>query len=227
MSGPVRDIQAPGHPAEGDLLRNMRMEVANLLGRNNPSFPGAQPVSFTRRHLDELTRQDYYVCEKSDGFRYLLYLTSDGNDECHYLIDRRNNYCLMSRTLDKRIAYFKERIFTPYEELLKEYPEEIPYMHFIMELKQMQFSYAVEMMFRQILPSLPHGNDGLIFTCRSTEYKHGTDQHILKWKPESENMESVIESIRDRVTEKDLIAAAKTIRDEWKKRAMQQAGGRA
>ncbi|PQE32274.1 hypothetical protein CJF32_00001016 [Rutstroemia sp. NJR-2017a WRK4] len=384
MSGPVRDIQAPGHPAEGDLLRNMRMEVANLLGRNNPSFPGAQPVSFTRRHLDELTRQDYYVCEKSDGFRYLLYLTSDGNDECHYLIDRRNNYwyipkgalhfpiprnvaefhrdtlidgelvidklpngqvqpkylvfdcmvldgnSLMSRTLDKRIAYFKERIFTPYEELLKEYPEEIPYMHFIMELKQMQFSYAVEMMFRQILPSLPHGNDGLIFTCRSTEYKHGTDQHILKWKPESENsidfrlsldfpvvepdaqdradgltepyrdydampvcnllvhasqgkdiwygtmfleeeeweklkalgeplqdrivecymdakaqwrfmkfrddkenanhtstVESVIESIRDRVTEKDLIAAAKKIRDEWKKRAVQQAGGRA
>jgi len=70
----------------------MRMEVANLLGRNNPSFPGAQPVSFTRRHLEELTRQDYYVCEKSDGFRYLLYLTVDGNEECHYLIDRRNNY---------------------------------------------------------------------------------------------------------------------------------------
>jgi len=177
------------------------------------------------------------------------------------------------------------------------------------------------MMFRQILPNLPHGNDGLIFTCRNTDYKHGTDPHILKWKPEAENsvdfrlslsfpliepdevdiadgitapypdydalptanlmighegnrelyyatmhleplewenlkalkepldnrivecymdvqkrwrymrwrddkerpnhittVESVIESIMDRVTEKELIAAAKRIRDEWKKR---------
>jgi mRNA guanylyltransferase len=230
---------------------------------------------------------------------------------------------LMNRTLDKRLAYFKERIFDPYQQLLDEYPEEKQYMHFIVELKSMQFSYALELMFRQILPTLPHGNDGLIFTCRMTDYKHGTDQNILKWKPESENsidfhlrldfpllqpdeqdraegitepyydydslpvcnlhvfagdgkedpwyatmyleadeweslkslnqplndriiecymdsrkrwrfmkfrddkttanhtstVESVIESITDRVTEKDLILAAKGIRDEWKRRA--------
>lgn len=233
---------------------------------------------------------------------------------------------LMNRSLDKRIAYFKERIFDPYKALLKDFPDEIQFQHFIVELKQMQFSYAVEMMFRQILPSLPHGNDGLIFTCRSTEYKHGTDHNILKWKPENENsidfrlslefplitpdeidiaeditkpypdydaipicnllvfcgdgkedewyatmymdpetweslkslqqplndrivecymderkrwnymrfrddktnanhtstVDSVIESIKDRVTEKDLIAAAKGIRDEWKMRAAEE-----
>ncbi|CAD6444838.1 6f6d5da3-8d81-4c1d-bf20-6b17b2e7616f [Sclerotinia trifoliorum] len=380
MSGPVLDIQAPGIQAQGEVLHNMRKEVATLLGRSNPSFPGAQPVSFTRRHLDELMRQDYYVCEKSDGFRYLLYLTDDENrEECQYLIDRRNDYwyipkgglhfpipqnvagfhrgtlidgelvldraadgtmqpkylvfdcmfldgnSLMNRTLDKRLAYFTERIFTPYVELLRDYPEEKQYMHFLMEMKQMQFGYAMDMMFRQILPNLPHGNDGLIFTCRGTEYKHGTDQHILKWKPENENsidfklgldfpavqpdsmdlaegttepyidydaipicnllvnagnnrdewygtmhlepeeweklkalreplndrivecymdaqkrwrymkfrddkevanhtstVESVIESIKDRVTEKDLLAAAPRIRDEWKKRDAQR-----
>jgi mRNA guanylyltransferase len=228
---------------------------------------------------------------------------------------------LMNRTLDKRIAYFEERIFKPYKELYKLFPEEIQYLPFVVELKQMQMSYGIEMMFRQILPNLPHGNDGLIFTCRNTDYKHGTDPHILKWKPEAENsvdfrlslsfpltepdevdiadgitapypdydalptanlmighennrdlyyatmhlepaeweslkafnepldnrivecymdaqkrwrymrwrddkerpnhittVESVIESITDRVTEKELIAAAKKIRDEWKKR---------
>jgi mRNA guanylyltransferase len=325
----------------------------------------------------------YYVCEKSDGMRYLLYLTQgDENEELHYLIDRRNDFwalpplrthfpiprdhaafhtntlidgelvidtsrdgtiqpkylvfdcmvldgnSLMNRTLDKRLAYFKERIFQPYEALLKEFPQEIPYMHFIVELKAMQFGYAMEMMFRQILPSLPHGNDGLIFTCRMTDYKPGTDPHILKWKPEHENsidfrlslgfplvqpdeqdmaegitkpyldydavpicdlhvyngdntradtwygnmhieepewenlkalqepledrivecfmdpegrwrfmrwrddkkeanhistVESVIESIRDRVTKEDLIAAAKGIRDEWKRREKKEA----
>lgn len=228
---------------------------------------------------------------------------------------------LMNRTLDKRIAYFGERIFKPYQELYKAFPEEIQYLPFVLELKQMQMGYGIEMMFRQVLPTLPHGNDGLIFTCRNTDYKHGTDPHILKWKPESENsvdfrlsldfpviepdaqdiaegitkpyfdydatptanllvsydnnkdeyygtmylepsewetmkalneplndrivechmdahkrwrfmrwrddkekpnhistVESVIESITDRVTEKELLAAAKRIRDEWKKR---------
>jgi mRNA guanylyltransferase len=94
---------------------------------------------------------------------------------------------LMNRTLDKRIAYFKERFFDPYETLYKTYPEEIQYLPFVVEQKQMQLGYGIEMMFRQVLPNLPHGNDGLIFTCRNTEYKHGTDQHILKWKPEFEN----------------------------------------
>ncbi|TAQ85765.1 hypothetical protein B7494_g5919 [Chlorociboria aeruginascens] len=398
MSGPITSLSEPGMKAEGNLLQRMRREVADLLDRKHLGFPGAQPVSFARRHIEELKKQEwvsslgegssqltfesYYVCEKSDGMRYLLYLTTDEhNEETHYLIDRKNDYwwipkgtslhfpvprdiqgfhtntlidgelvfdrlpsgniqpkylvfdcmvldgnSLMNRTLDKRIAYFKERIFDPYTHLLKEFPEEVEFMPFITQLKQMQFSYALELMFRQILPTLPHGNDGLIFTCRSTEYRHGTDQHILKWKPELENsvdfrlslefhmvqpdeqdiaegvtrpyldydampicnlhifagegkedpwfatmylkeeewedlkrlgepldarvvecymdaqkrwrymrfrddkkeanhastVESVIESITDRVTEKDLISAAKGIRDEWKRRAAEE-----
>lgn len=94
---------------------------------------------------------------------------------------------LMTRTLDKRLAYFQERIFTPYKALLREYPDEIRHMHFLVEMKSMQLSYAIDMMFKQILPSLAHGNDGLIFTCRTSDYQHGTDHNILKWKPEAEN----------------------------------------
>jgi mRNA guanylyltransferase len=78
-------------------------------------------------------------------------------------------------------------MFTPYQELYKLYPAELEYVPFVVEMKQMQFGYGIEMMFRQILPNLPHGNDGLIFTCRNSNYKHGTDPHILKWKPEAEN----------------------------------------
>jgi mRNA guanylyltransferase len=92
----------------------------------------------------------------------------------------------MSST-DKRIAYFKKEIFDPYKKLLEDFPQERIHQHFFIQLKKMQFSYAAELMFKQILPALPHGNDGLIFTCRSTGYKHGTDHHILKWKPEDEN----------------------------------------
>jgi mRNA guanylyltransferase len=378
---PLEDIAAPGIKIEGELLHNMRLEVASLLERRSTGFPGAQPVSFARRHLEELTQRDYFVCEKSDGMRYLLYLTQDDQgNEIHYLIDRKNDYwfvppnmlhfpipgdhtgfhidtlidgelvldqvdgggkqpkylvfdcmvidgnSLMNRTLDKRIAYFKERIFDPYNKLLEKFPEEKEHLHFLTAMKKMEFSYAVQMMFTDILPNLPHGNDGLIFTCRTSEYKHGTDPHILKWKPAEENsidfrlifdfplvepdeidlaegitepyvdydsipvcnlhiyagdgkedpwfgtlsleeveweemkaagepfndriiechlddqgrwrymrprddkphanhvstVNSVIESIKDRVTEKDLIAAAKTIRDEWKRRGAEE-----
>jgi mRNA guanylyltransferase len=219
----------------------MRHEVASLLDRKNINFPGAQPVSFARRHLQELAQTNYYVCEKSDGMRYLLYLTEDDQGrEIQYLIDRKNDYwyippdtlhfpipndiqrfhtntlidgelvmdtvpggkqpkylvfdCLvldgnnlMSRPLDKRIAYFRDNIFKPYEQLLKDFPEEKQHLWFQTELKAMQLSYGISMMFTDILPKLPHGNDGLIFTCVTSEYKHGTDPHILKWKPELEN----------------------------------------
>ncbi|EOO04446.1 putative mrna capping enzyme alpha protein [Phaeoacremonium minimum UCRPA7] len=92
-SGPITAIDQPGLKAEGQLLYHLRREVADLLQRNQISFPGAQPVSFAQKHIDELLSRDYYVCEKTDGIRYLLYLTSDETgSEIHYLIDRKNDF---------------------------------------------------------------------------------------------------------------------------------------
>ncbi|KAI0023125.1 mRNA capping enzyme [Xylariomycetidae sp. FL0641] len=239
---PIQSIDEPGLKATGDLLRGMRQEVAKLLNRQSHGFPGAQPVSFARRHIDELHREDYYVCEKSDGMRYLLYLTADENGrEVHYLIDRKNDYwyvnagslhfptqnsqqefhtgtvldgelvmdtlanghkeprflvfdclaldsqVLMGRELSKRLGYFREQLYKPYKKLLDEYPEERQYQPFFVEQKNMQFAYGINMMFKDVIRHLKHGNDGLIFTCLKSEYKPGTDPHILKWKDAEEN----------------------------------------
>lgn len=94
---------------------------------------------------------------------------------------------LMDRTLDKRLAYIKERFYTPYKRLFQEFPEELKFQPFYVEMKPFQLAYGIEMMFKQVLPKLKHGNDGLIFTCRHTSYHHGTDPNILKWKPPEEN----------------------------------------
>ncbi|KAI1335750.1 mRNA capping enzyme [Xylariaceae sp. FL0016] len=239
---PLRSIDEPGVRASGTLLHNMRQEVATLLNRSSPSFPGAQPVSFSRKHIDELRREDYYVCEKSDGMRYLLYLTEDEkHQEVHYLIDRKNDYwfvnsgslhfptpqseedfhkdtvldgelvmdtlpngrkeprylifdclvldgqVLMGRDLSKRLGYFREQVFLPYRKLLERYPDERQFQPFFVEMKAMQFAYGVEMMFKEVIRNLKHGNDGLIFTCLKSQYKPGTDPHILKWKESEEN----------------------------------------
>ena len=238
MGGSVPDI--PGVKAQKGLADGFRYEVANLLCRKSTTFPGAQPVSFAAKHLLELQKQDYYVCEKSDGIRCLMYLTQDRGQEVVYLIDRKNDYyhvdglhfplegedvesfhtetivdgelvndtqpngivqvrylvfdclvldgsSLMHRTLDKRLAYFKEKVFQPYRNLYKLYPQEVQYLPFVVKFKQMELGYAIEKMFKEVLPRLQHGNDGLIFTCRKSPYTPGTDEHILKWKVESEN----------------------------------------
>ena len=48
----------PGHKAEGELAKLLRREVADMLGRPHLGFPGAQPVSFCRRHIDALKREE-------------------------------------------------------------------------------------------------------------------------------------------------------------------------
>lgn len=60
--GPIQSIAEPGVKASGPLLYSMRKEVAELLGRHQTGFPGAQPVSFARQHLDELQKQECDPC---------------------------------------------------------------------------------------------------------------------------------------------------------------------
>ena len=40
---------------------------------NYPRFPGAQPISFEKKHLDTIVKEKYFVCEKTDGIRLLMY----------------------------------------------------------------------------------------------------------------------------------------------------------
>lgn len=233
MGGTTPEIH--GTKVTGPALDELRWEVAGLLERPNNKFPGAQPVSFARRHIEELKRQDYFVCEKTDGIRCLMYFLQWEGEDVTYLIDRKNDYyqvdkihfrkptgephtstildgelvidilpgkppqrmylvfdCmvldgerLMKRTLDKRIAYFTKNVYEPYEKERAASSDEPA--DFVVDWKKMEFGYGTEKMFKDTLPRLPHGNDGLIFTCRTTPYQSGTDQHILKWKPAHEN----------------------------------------
>lgn len=245
----------PGHALSAQDAHPLKETVAQLLDRDNLRFPGAQPVSFAREHLAELTRQEYFMCEKTDGVRVLLFLYFAANDATGdfdpvtFLIDRKNTYyqvhpplrfpyykfpndadkflfntlldgelvmdrykdprtgesrerlmfyafdCLVidgdkltERTLDKRLGKMQGLIFQPYANWLQRHhgqpPAEQP---FIVKEKKMYPPYSLREMFDNILPSLPHGNDGLVFTCKATPYRFGTDPNILKWKPPHEN----------------------------------------
>lgn len=94
---------------------------------------------------------------------------------------------LLQRTLDKRLGFLMVSVINPYNSLLQRYPTEVSEQPFHVMMKKLEKAYGIEMMLKDILPTLTHGNDGLIFTCRTTPYITGTDQHILKWKPPHEN----------------------------------------
>ncbi|TKA81932.1 hypothetical protein B0A55_01925 [Friedmanniomyces simplex] len=248
-----------GTKLTGGELTDQRNWVADLLDRKNTNFPGAQPVSFARHHIDELQRHDYFMCEKTDGIRCLLYLTQyvdqAGVHEAQFLIDRKNDYyfipggtlhipppperapdpatttvpfdlhrfhtgtlldgelvlqtrrdhprprltylmfdllaldneSIMRKTLDKRLVRLQQSLWRPYRKFTERYPSDAAAQPFDIEMKVMEFPYAAGMMFHEKIPALPHGNDGLIFTCVGTEYHAGTDEKILKWKPPHEN----------------------------------------
>ncbi|EIW69489.1 hypothetical protein TREMEDRAFT_62350 [Tremella mesenterica DSM 1558] len=68
--------------------------VSQLCGLSNNRFPGSQPVSFTVASLEMLEKMDFWVCEKSDGVRVLVFIVYNKMSQQQevWLIDRKQRY---------------------------------------------------------------------------------------------------------------------------------------
>ncbi|KAI9175717.1 hypothetical protein H9P43_006081 [Blastocladiella emersonii ATCC 22665] len=88
------DFQIPGDRVVGPYLDELRHQVATLLGVRHQRFPGAQPVSFVREHMDALLNRNFFVCEKTDGIRILMFSTFNRVTRKYetFLIDRKNDF---------------------------------------------------------------------------------------------------------------------------------------
>lgn len=227
-----------GEPVDdADFCREMRARLYEQLRSTSAQhiFPGGQPVSFESRHLGVLEREDYYVCEKSDGVRYLLYFCRPPGGPLAFLIDRNYQFrclgplehptrdlagsheetlldgellvdtwpaaeaggeprkktsfmvfdCLlintrnvMQQSLPERLKHVQNDVIAPFAQaqLAASFPFDI-------QLKTMYKPYHMAHLFGEVIPKLPHGNDGLIFTPVEDPYQSGTCQRMLKWKP--------------------------------------------
>jgi mRNA guanylyltransferase len=72
---PLPNLAKIATPTNEDLKQHILSRIHVLTGSKRAnSFPGSQPISFGSEHIDSLLTEDYLVCEKSDGVRYLLFL---------------------------------------------------------------------------------------------------------------------------------------------------------
>ncbi|KPV76283.1 uncharacterized protein RHOBADRAFT_3134, partial [Rhodotorula graminis WP1] len=95
---------------------------------------------------------------------------------------------LMGKSLQKRYGRLQSYVVKPYEKYQRTLPPDVlANQPFQVVCKKQELSYGIEAVFRDHVPKLLHGNDGLIFTSAEAPYTPGTDQKILKWKPPSEN----------------------------------------
>ena len=69
----VPDIELVGQALDIQYERVLRRKVADLMEVAHDRFPGAQPVSFAHKHLEELEHENYFVSEKADGVRCLMF----------------------------------------------------------------------------------------------------------------------------------------------------------
>ncbi|KAL1411190.1 Dcp1p-Dcp2p decapping enzyme complex alpha subunit [Vanrija albida] len=80
-----------------DTRQFLNAHIGSLCGLRDGRFPGSQPVSFTTRSVELLEKMDFWVCEKTDGVRVLLFVVFNGQTGSQevYLIDRKQRYFLI------------------------------------------------------------------------------------------------------------------------------------
>lgn len=114
-----RDMpEIPGVLQPDNIAFELKQTIAQILGLKKVDyFPGSQPTSFERRHIEErLLKHDYYVCEKSDGLRCLLLILADrfpdgSYEEGVFLITRSYEFY---RILNIHFPISKENLKQPH-----------------------------------------------------------------------------------------------------------------
>ncbi|KAL0095879.1 mRNA capping enzyme, catalytic domain-containing protein [Phycomyces blakesleeanus] len=72
--------------------KTLQARAKELLRTQDDSFPGSQPVCFESKHLSVLEREDYFVCEKTDGVRYLLFFVHSPKGPASFMFDRHQTW---------------------------------------------------------------------------------------------------------------------------------------
>lgn len=178
-------------------------------------FPGSQPISIEYKHFDILRKNDYVVCEKTDGVRFMLLAFMYGNHKVCTLINRALDVFLCNLTF-RRPFYdgtilegeLYEDTFFIYD-CLQESGVTVGHKNFIdrleycekaskkllalkndatkLKVKTFHLMCDYKYFLNDYLPTVKQEIDGLIFTPINCPIKMGTHETMFKWKPRDKN----------------------------------------
>jgi len=179
-------------------------------------FPGPQPVSIERKHFPILRRNEYLVCEKSDGVRHLLIAVMYGDKKMCIIMNRANDMYLVPLNLP-RVAYsgtvfdgelVQDSLLLVYDAvcvagtpvstltLIQRMEHANSIIKNILRLKTDKITIRCKTFYnlrnfesfqREFLPTLSYKTDGLVFTPLHEPIRVGTHETMFKWKPRDLN----------------------------------------
>ena len=183
--------------------------------QNNGYFPGPQPVSIERRHFQILKKNEYVVCEKTDGVRHLLVSTLFGDKKMSIIFNRAFDMTVVPLNMPK--SAYKGTVldgelvggtFLVYDavtvsgtsvkdlNLHKRIESAESLVNGILKMKTDPIVTKVKKFYNlkkykefitDYLPTVPYMIDGLVFTPVNDCVKSGTHETMFKWKPKINN----------------------------------------
>jgi len=185
--------------------------MAHCWGNDGTRFPGCQPVSIERKHFGVLKNNDYVVCEKTDGERYMFICF---RNVCA-LVNRRmrvkpvrvsvNSRAFQGTVLDGELYEDKFMVYDALvvngvtvgqEDFLSRLEHIEKFINTAIAMKSdtvrlhLKTFYAIndfDAFARERLPNVAEATDGVVFTPVNDEVRTGTHDFMFKWKPQAKN----------------------------------------
>ena len=178
-------------------------------------FPGCQPISIEYKHFDTLRKNDYVVCEKTDGVRYMMLAFMYENNKVCVFVNRALDMYVCKLNFRRPIydgtileGEMYEDTFMIYD-CLYDSGAVVGHHDFLTRLthcenvskkllalkgdsvklrvKTFHLLADFDSFLNEYLPSVTQDVDGLIFTPIHCPVKIGTHETMFKWKPKSKN----------------------------------------
>ena len=93
-----------------NLVAPMTMKIKEALNATHThnNFVGTMPVNLSRRSLLSIQKNNYYIAEKTDGVRYLMYVVPEprSGHPMAVLMDRKGALFTIKGTEDSRLRLF-------------------------------------------------------------------------------------------------------------------------
>jgi hypothetical protein len=183
---------------------------------NKNYFPGPQPVSIERKHFGILKRNDYVVCEKTDGIRHALLAVMYEDKKMCVIVDRSQEMYLLPINLPRPMfqgtvmdgelvktetgwqfmvydCLLVSNVHVGHLDLLKRIETVSGPVSGIMKMAKDPLKVKVKTFwplsnFSEFMEQkFPYETDGIVLTPVNEPVRIGTHETLFKWKPRDSN----------------------------------------